>query len=125
MKKNLAAEEKRRRLRKADTVFVFDPRVSMNLSKTDLRNLDDLETYEELEWMVEVSLLATGANFGELALINNEPRAATIQCLSNCYFAVLSRENYAKTLRKQQVRELNQKMDFLSSLPFLKHQTQN
>lgn len=104
---------------------MFDPRVSMNLSKTDLRNLDDLETYEELEWMVEVSLLATGANFGELALINNEPRAATIQCLSNCYFAVLSRENYAKTLRKQQVRELNQKMDFLSSLPFLKHQTQN
>jgi hypothetical protein len=78
-------------LRKADTVFLFDPRIHMNLSKTDKSNLDQLVKYEEFEWMVEVAKLRTGASFGELALINNDMRKATITCIQDCWFAVLDR----------------------------------
>ena len=53
-----------------------------------------LEEYEETTWTVEVSKLQTGASFGELALINNEPRNATILCLTECYFAVLEKKDY-------------------------------
>ena len=32
--------------KKADTVFLFDPRIHMNLSKIDLKNLDLLDEFE-------------------------------------------------------------------------------
>ena len=69
-------------------------------------------------------MLKSGDSFGELALINHEPRAATIKCISSCYLAVLSKEDYAKVLRKSQLREQNQTMDFLKGIPFLMHQSQ-
>ena len=48
--------------------------------------------------MIEVAKLKTGSSFGELALINNEPRKATIMCLTDCFFAVLEKEDYVKVL---------------------------
>lgn len=53
---------------------MFDPRVHMNLTKLEKENLDQIENYEKMQWMMEVSKLQTGSSFGELALINNEPR---------------------------------------------------
>ena len=43
-----------------------------------------------------------GEFFGELALISNKPRSATIQCLTPCFFAVLSKTAYEKSLGKIQ-----------------------
>ena len=59
--------------KRADTVFMFDPRVHMNLSKQELDNLNEFEKYEEYEWFVDVAKLDSGNSFGELALLNNEP----------------------------------------------------
>jgi CRP-like cAMP-binding protein len=67
--------------------------------------LTQLDEYEKIEWFFEIKKIKTGNSFGELALINHEPRAATIKCLSTCYLAVLSKEDYAKVLRKSQLRE--------------------
>ena len=50
----------------------------MHLKKIEEENLELIDQYSELNWMVEVNQLSTGASFGELALINNEPRKATI-----------------------------------------------
>tara|TARA_B110000285_G_C14934625_1_gene518966 strand:- start:24 stop:350 length:327 start_codon:yes stop_codon:yes gene_type:complete len=71
-------EQQRKNFRKADTVFTFDPRVHMNLSKADLNNLNTYEKYDKMKWMVDVAVLHTGHSFGELALVNNEPRQASI-----------------------------------------------
>ena len=109
---------------KADTVFIFDPRVHMHLSKADIQNLEKIEEYSQINWMGEVHQLSTGSSFGELALINNEPRKATVQCISDCYFAVLEKKDYVGMLRKYELRIFNQKLDFLNNLPFLKHYTQ-
>ena len=38
--------------------------------------------------------LKLGDAFGELALINDAPRLATIVCETNCQFAVLSKFDY-------------------------------
>ena len=74
--------------------------------------------------MGEINQLSTGGTFGELALINNEPRKANVQSISDCYFAVLEKKDYIGMLRKYELRIFNQKLDFLNNLPFLKHYTQ-
>lgn len=95
----------------------------MHLNKCEIERLEKIDEYSQIDWMGEINQLSTGATFGELALINNEPRKATIQCLSNCYFAVLEKKDYNGMLRKFELRIFNQKLDFLNNLPFLKHYT--
>ncbi len=46
----------------------------------------------------EVRILSHGSSFGELALLENKPRAATIRCKEACYFAVLEKEEFQSIL---------------------------
>ena len=48
--------------------------------------------------MREVAEKFTGDSFGELALIEDKPRTATIICKEECHFAVLDRDNYKEIL---------------------------
>lgn len=55
--------------------------------------------------MKEVISIKTGGSFGELALMSNKPRAATIYCkpfedgnVRTCYFATLNREDFKKSI---------------------------
>jgi hypothetical protein len=66
----------------------------MELTAEDLEWLDALDMYQETEWFVEVSKLTPGRTFGELALLKDAPRAATIHCICNCYFATLNRADF-------------------------------
>jgi hypothetical protein len=77
----------------------------MNLSNIDRHNLDQLDKYNEYQWFVDVAKLRTGASFGELALINNEPRAATIKCITDCSFAILESCDYNKVLKRIETKE--------------------
>jgi CRP-like cAMP-binding protein len=53
---------------------------------------------EEDSLFIEVVSLRTGKSFGELALIKNKPRAATIKCSEDCHFAVMQKADYNKVL---------------------------
>ena len=46
----------------------------------------------------EVARLTDGCSFGELALLKNEGRAATIQCVNKTSFATLHRKDYVWTI---------------------------
>ena len=59
-----------------------------------------------------------GASFGELALIHLKPRAATIICKEDCYFATLDRQGYDKVLKRIHQNQLNANVKFLQSIPF-------
>jgi len=48
----------------------------------------------------EVRVLPAGSAFGELALLDNRPRAATIVCKEECDFAVLDKQNFIAILSK-------------------------
>lgn len=48
----------------------------------------------------EVGQLGAGQCFGELALIQKfSTRAATIKCIKECHFGILTRQDYEKTLK--------------------------
>lgn len=112
-----------RRMSKVDTGFVFDPRTHMNLSNSEKTNLDLIEKYDNGKWLMEVTKLTSGGFFGELALIDDEPRKATIKCLQKSYFATLGRADYLRMIAKLQIRNQMKKIEFLKKLPFLKMQT--
>lgn len=47
---------------------------------------------------MQAKTLGTGAAFGELALITDQPRSATVVCKTQCSFAVLEKEDYQQIL---------------------------
>jgi len=59
--------------------------------------------------------LADGAFFGELALINNKPRAATIQCLTDCYIATLDRRSF-NIIQNVHEKILNKKVEQIKNV---------
>ncbi|OMJ84593.1 hypothetical protein SteCoe_14267 [Stentor coeruleus] len=68
--------------------------------------------------MITVAQLYSGMAFGELALIKDQPRSASILCAKDCHFAVLVKEDYLKILGKAESRILDMNIDFLKGIPY-------
>lgn len=75
---------------------------------------------EQVKLFIEFTQLKAGKSFGELALIKNRPRAATITCIEDCHFAVMSKNDYEKVLQKIELKKMQKIIDFLHQLPFFK-----
>lgn len=65
----------------------------------------------------EVTTLGIGSSFGELGLLRGEKRAATITCKEPTTLAVLSKADFDTILRENQAKLLNEKINFLMSVP--------
>lgn len=59
-----------------------------------LPNLEDEDKFD----LKEVNILKSGASFGELALLNDVKRTATIIAKEDCVFAVIDKQNYKSIL---------------------------
>lgn len=68
----------------------------------------------------EVKEIREGETFGELALITNSTRAATVQCKSDCHLAVLDKAEYLRLLGKLEQQKLQELVNFLQSLPLFR-----
>ena len=64
------------------------------------KRVAELILNDKTEWYVEVVRLTSGSSFGEKALIDNAPRAATITAIHPCYVAVIGRDEYKKCLMR-------------------------
>lgn len=71
--------------------------------------------------LIEVNTLNTGASFGELALLSNKPRAATIICKEDCHFAVLEKDDFRRILKSAEEKKLLEEMNFFASLYIFKN----
>ena len=67
--------------------------------------------------MITVAKLVDGSAFGELALLEQKPRMATIRCLQNTHFMVLTNDAYAQIIGKIDKRNYNEKINFLRNIP--------
>ena len=52
------------------------------------------------QWFTEACVLKEGQTFGELALTNNSPRAASVLSITECELAAISKEDYDKVIKK-------------------------
>ena len=90
-----------------------------------LEQIKRLKQSEEQALLIEVVQLNSGKSFGELALIKNKPRAATIKCITDCHFAVMSKIDYQKVLQRIEQKNLNKIVEFLNQIPFLQSWTRS
>lgn len=75
--------------------------IDNTLVKKTISSYDRLPDQEKKSFILtEVKILGGGSAFGELALIENKPRAATIRCKENCHFAVLDKTYFVHILSK-------------------------
>lgn len=71
-------------------------KAATKLAKATILNYDGYDSDVEYE---ELVTLFKGASFGELALNDNKPRAATIRCAEPTTFAILNKTGYDKVLK--------------------------
>lgn len=100
-------------------------------SDNEIENRDPYETLEynqetdegifKLRLLQPVSEVKGGDFFGELSLIMNKPRAATVLTQIPTHAASLSRPDYEKIIKPIEERKLNSKINYLKSFPFLSH----
>lgn len=67
--------------------------------------------------MITVAHYDTGMAFGELALIKEQPRAASVLCEVDSHFAVLSKEDYLNIIGKIESQKLELFIEFLHDIP--------
>lgn len=80
------------------------------------RPLDELVEREVTEMQV-VSRLEEGASFGELALINDKPRSATITAATAVVTAILDKYNFKKIISSYEEKKLHEAYSFFSAIP--------
>lgn len=73
----------------------------------------------------EVKILTTGDAFGELALINDKPRAATVTAKSRVVLGILHKEAFHRLLSHYAEKTINDKVNFLQCLPVFKAWSRN
>jgi cGMP-dependent protein kinase len=66
------------------------------------------------------AILVKGDTFGELALIHNSPRSATIRTLSICDLWVLDRKTFQAVLEQMNSQRYSENMNFIESIPLLR-----
>lgn len=69
---------------------------------------------------VAVATLEDGQSFGELALLNEIPRNATITCITDCHMAVLSKSDYLRILGNVHAKKISLFVDFLKEMPLFR-----
>lgn len=61
--------------------------------------------------------LRTGDSFGELALLKNNKRLASIICVEDCHFGVIDKKIFNLALKEKEEDKLNLQMRFLARSP--------
>jgi CRP-like cAMP-binding protein len=101
------------------------PQTTLKTSKSDKKTAEtnaqeadrrDTESNSDLNALIEVKVKGEGTAFGELALLTDSPRAASIQCLTDSWIAKLSRGDFLRILKEYESKKIREMVRFLKTL---------
>ena len=78
---------------------------------------------QELHGSYEFMKMKAGEAFGESALVHDSPLQESILCLTNCHFAVLTKQKYEELLKKIEMKTRDGWKHFFRSHPFFENLT--
>ncbi|CAI2370917.1 unnamed protein product [Moneuplotes crassus] len=78
-----------------------------------------IENYN-IKYLKKACELKEGDSFGDLSLIYNKPRLATIKTVTPVEFALLSKEQYDSTLKALEQQKIDKKIEELDCIAFFK-----
>ena len=109
-----------------NVIFSIQEKHLDRTNKDDLNIINELKKVSKRLYTVKrlkaVVQLHDGAAFGELALINNKPRAATITSIEPCHVAYLNRSDFRVILGQILKKEQLEKVKVLAKFPILNTQ---
>ena len=96
------------------------PGITVNRKEPMRLDIEYFSRVGLINQMKEVSELKPGDSFGELALMSDKPRAASIEAKEISILAVLSKDEFKKVLIQEAERALNEKINYLEKLPIFR-----
>jgi CRP-like cAMP-binding protein len=100
--------------------IILEGRVAYYINSKQI-GVDDLEEVVQLK----VGTAESGGSFGELALLKETPRAASVLCETDCSFGVINKVDYVRIIGRHQHRVLEAKISFLASLTIFSEWTRH
>merc|ERR1719446_1350830 len=89
----------------------LSPRASI---LSGIRTVEGFSTYnEESTFGTQIGVLGPGTLIGELALLNDQQRMATIRCVEDTDFLVIRRCDFDNILKEEMVQKGDEKLRFL------------
>eukprot|EP00828_Plagiopyla_frontata_P046550 TRINITY_DN8304_c0_g1_i5.p1 TRINITY_DN8304_c0_g1~~TRINITY_DN8304_c0_g1_i5.p1 ORF type:complete len:394 (-),score=93.03 TRINITY_DN8304_c0_g1_i5:95-1276(-) len=105
---------------KAGEVVIQQGDDGNNLFVIDQGELECFKKYQNQEEEKFQKNYHPGESFGELALLYNTPRAATVKCVSNCVLFALDRDCFIHIVKDATVRKRLKYEELLASIEILK-----
>ena len=93
-----------KKMAKLEKNFKFNYEDRLNLTKDERHKIKSIKKFDKIMWYTTAATLVEGQSFGELALLRNSKRAATVQSQTTVELAALSRADYYKVLRKIELK---------------------
>ena len=95
-----------------------------NFPKFDLDENGEEKKHECLiDTLIDVAHLKDGVGFGELALINDAPRSATIVCIKDTHLATLDKEDFKNIMAKVVRRRYANMIKFMQGFSIFEDMT--
>eukprot|EP00425_Heterocapsa_triquetra_P044648 CAMPEP_0195065506 /NCGR_PEP_ID=MMETSP0448-20130528/11141_1 /TAXON_ID=66468 /ORGANISM="Heterocapsa triquestra, Strain CCMP 448" /LENGTH=1376 /DNA_ID=CAMNT_0040096615 /DNA_START=151 /DNA_END=4281 /DNA_ORIENTATION=+ len=77
------------------------PTIVRRASNADVANLDRGAEEERSKFGAHIATLGSGIMFGEIGLLDDQPRNATIICRGDCEFLVIGRDDFDRVLKEK------------------------
>jgi CRP-like cAMP-binding protein len=84
------------------------------IGKLDLDHLQLKQDFD-MDFGNQVATLGPGSIFGELALLHEQPRNASITCSEDCELVVIKKDDFDALLKQEIKRAKHEKMNFLQA----------